>query len=103
MVVRKATAGVGTATDWATAVRTAPECLWVAGLRRRVSPRAVPGRTPALWVSGWGLPTVPAVLGRVLEARGQTMTTMTLLLRVERAPLVPVPWAPGPDREVVGL
>ena len=49
------------------------------------------------------MPTVPAVLGRVLEVRGQTMTTMTLLLRVERAPLVPAPWAPGLDREVVGL
>ena len=47
--------------------------------------------------------TAPAVLGRVLEARGQTMTTMTLLLRVERVQLAPVPWAPDPDREVVGL
>ena len=47
--------------------------------------------------------TAPAALGRVLEARGQTMTTMAPLLRVERAPLVPVPWAPGLDREVVGL
>ena len=60
-------------------------------------------RTPVLWASEWELPMAPAVLGRVLEAQGQTMTTMTLLLRVERAPLGPVPWAPGPDREVVGL
>ena len=103
MVVRKATAGVGTATDLATAVRTAPECLWVAGLRRRVSPRAVPVRTPVLWASEWELPMAPAVLGRVLEGRGQTMTTIAPLLRVGRASLVLAPWAPGPVREVVGL
>jgi len=46
------------------------------------------------------LPTVPAVLGRVLEVRDQTMM---LLLLVGRAPLAPGPWVLGPDRDVVGL